>query len=94
MNVRLSDNRPVRHRGILKRDEILVSIRSANRWTSIEMTDVSFHCVGESAAVLGYRARARKADSTEDYLAFIGSVYVREDGEWKLAFHQHTPIFC
>ena len=77
--------------GVLNRAAVLAGIRSGSRWTSVEMADVSIRHMGGTAVALAYRVRARKLDSSADYVAFVGSVYVREAEEWKLALHQHTP---
>jgi len=42
------------------------------------------------SAVVAYRVEATREDM--DYEALLNSTYVREDGEWKLALHQQTPL--
>ena len=78
--------------GVLAREDVLAGIRAGTRWLSVEMTDITVRRPGEFVFTLAYRARAQKSHSLLDYAALIGSVYVLEDGEWKLAFHQHTPL--
>jgi hypothetical protein len=77
--------------GILRREEILAGIRSSHRWAWIEMSDISV-ARDNAAVVVAYRARARKPEAVADYIALVGSVYVRDVEGWKLAFHQHTPV--
>jgi hypothetical protein len=77
--------------GVLDREAVLAGFRSGARWTAVEMEDVSIRRIDSVAIALAYRARARKPGSTSDYVALIGSVYIRDAEGWKLAFHQHTP---
>ena len=46
--------------------------------------------LGPDAAVVAYEARARRGD--EEYHALFNSTYTRQNGDWKLAFHQQTPF--
>ena len=46
--------------------------------------------VGEGAAVVHYRAKARRGDHR--YEALFASTYARVGGTWKLAAHQQTPV--
>jgi hypothetical protein len=43
-------------------------------------------------AVLSYEASAKRGASGEAYHALVSSGYVKRGGEWKLAFHQQTPL--
>lgn len=40
--------------------------------------------------MLIYKVTAQRAGE-EQYSAVISSTFVRQDGTWKLAFHQQTP---
>lgn len=77
--------------GILRRADVLRGLRTGNRWTSVEFSETSLQCGGPSTVFLAYCARARKLGEAADYVAWVGSAYVEEGGEWKLGFHQHTP---
>ena len=48
-------------------------------------------CLTHYSVVVVYRATARRAGDAEPYRAQI-SAFVRQDGAWKLAFHQQTPV--
>lgn len=39
---------------------------------------------------MAYQATAQRDGG--DYTALFNSTYVREDGSWRLAVHQQTPI--
>lgn len=71
------------------RDRVVESMRGAP-WDEFELSDERVLALTEDSAVLAYRARARRGDT--DYEALVNSTYVREDGAWRLALHQQTPI--
>lgn len=70
------------------RAQALDSMRGAS-WDSFELTDETVLPLTDGSAVVAYRARARRGDTT--YEALCASTYVREDGIWRLALHQQTP---
>lgn len=78
--------------GIMDREHALAGARAGNRWASVEMSEVAIQRCGTDTLALAYRCRASREDARTDYHAYVGSVYTLEDSEWKLAFHQHTPI--
>jgi hypothetical protein len=47
---------------------------------------------GDRAAVVSYKATAKRADGGEPYVVRASSAYVRDGAAWKLAIHQQTPI--
>ncbi|HEX6422914.1 MAG TPA: nuclear transport factor 2 family protein [Acidimicrobiales bacterium] len=71
------------------RAQVVDSMRGAP-WDEFELSDERVVPVGDDGAVVAYRARARRGDST--YEALFSSTYVREGGAWRLALHQQTPI--
>jgi hypothetical protein len=76
---------------IMNRDETVRSIADAPRWSDVRMEDVRMVPLTATAAVLTYRATARRGDDAP-YLARASSVYVERDGMWTLAFHQQGPL--
>jgi hypothetical protein len=56
------------------------------------LEDVRVVWLTDDSAVVRYRATARRDGDDTTYSALIGSVYVRRDATWKLAFHQQTPV--
>jgi len=77
--------------GVMTREEAIAAMRSAEPWTSFEITEPLVVELGRDSGVLAYRATARRQGQPE-YTAVMSSVYVREDGRWMLAFHQQTPV--
>jgi hypothetical protein len=71
--------------------QAVIESMSGAPWDEYEMVDDAHVLpLGDWAAVVHYRAKARRADHR--YEALFASTYVRERGEWKLAAHQQTPV--
>lgn len=77
--------------GVLTKDAAVSSISESSRWTSVDFEDVHGVALRDGVALLTYRAVARRGPHDSAYSARASSVYVDEGG-WKLAFHQQTPI--
>jgi hypothetical protein len=77
--------------GVLPRDRILETIASAPRWNDVRIEHARVAWPTPETALLIYKAAARRAGDANDYVALVSSVYINQDGSWKLAFHQHTP---
>jgi hypothetical protein len=78
--------------GILDEAAIIETLESGSAWAEVRIADVDFVHLRDSGAILAYKAQARK-DSGDSYSAYAASVYVlQDDGAWRLAFHQQTPI--
>jgi hypothetical protein len=75
--------------GVMDRDETVRSIADAPRWQDVAFEDVAFVVLTPDAAVVTYRASARREDGAQ-YIARASSAYVNRGG-WRLAFHQQTP---
>ena len=71
------------------RNEALEALRAAG-WTGFELRPGLVQWLGPDAAVVVYEARARRGD--EEYHALFNSTYTRQNGDWKLAFHQQTKL--
>ena len=76
--------------GVLGKEETVASISQAPRWRDIEFTEIKAVMLATDAALLVYRATARRAEDGT-YATRASSVYVRQHGAWTLAFHQQTP---
>src|SRR5262245_64614429 len=77
--------------GLLSREQVASSVPDGSRWKELVIEPQGYRSLGEGAAVLTYRARAKRADGTP-YEALVSSAYVRRGDGWKLAFHQQTPL--
>jgi hypothetical protein len=82
--------------GVISKDTAIAAIRRENRdgrrWADVTFEDVAMLQLGVDSALLTYRVHARWANEVSDMTALASSVYVRSGGEWKLAFHQQTPM--
>jgi hypothetical protein len=71
------------------RQQVIDSMRGAP-WNHFDLTDERVLELNPDTAVVAYRATARRGD--HDYEALFNSTYVRENGGWRLALHQQTPV--
>jgi hypothetical protein len=82
--------------GVITRDAAVDAIRKENeegrRWGEVEFSDIRLLTLAEDAALLTYRVTARWEHEKSATTALATSLYVNRDGEWKLTFHQQTPI--
>ncbi|OHB31730.1 MAG: hypothetical protein A2790_02630 [Phenylobacterium sp. RIFCSPHIGHO2_01_FULL_69_31] len=77
--------------GIFSNQQVAETVTSPTRWRDLTMSNRLLLEVTDDVAVISYRADVTRADG-EPYSALISSGYVRRDGGWKLAFHQHSPV--
>jgi hypothetical protein len=66
------------------------AIDRAAPWDEFEITDERVVPLGDDGAVLSYRWSSRRGE--DSYEALMSSVYAKENGGWKLALHQQTPL--
>ena len=78
--------------GVMRKDQAVRSIAASQRWSEVEFENTALLRLGERNAILHYRAVARRPGQEARYAALASSVYSSRDGEWKLVFHQQTPI--
>lgn len=71
------------------RAQVVDSMKGAD-WESFELSDSRVVPLSDDSAIVAYRARARRGET--DYEALFNSTYIREDGSWRLALHQQTPV--
>ncbi len=78
--------------GLQRKEQAVRSIAASQRWSEVELEDVTLLRLGERNAILQYRALARRPGQEARYAALVSSVYSCRDEDWKLVFHQQTPI--
>jgi hypothetical protein len=76
---------------VLDERATIVTSMAGQPWSSYELHDMKILQLTDAAAVLTYRALARRRNAGE-YAAVMSSIYVRRDTGWKLAFHQQTEL--
>jgi ketosteroid isomerase-like protein len=76
---------------VLDRTQTLRSWDDVPRWQSVDLDPERIISVSDDVAIVTYRARAERPDEAP-YIAQFTSVYRRrDDGDWRVAFHQQTP---
>jgi hypothetical protein len=74
---------------VLDRQQTVQSLRDS-RWDGFELHEPRLVRLGEHAGVLIYRAVATRGD--DRYEALISTTYIWDNGGWKVAAHQQTPL--
>ncbi len=78
--------------GVRTREEVAATASTQpGRWRDLKVSDRHLLRLADGAAVISYRADVLRFDG-EPYAAMVSSAYVKRDGGWKLAFHQHSPV--
>jgi hypothetical protein len=76
---------------VLSKSQTEASIAGGPRWTSVAFADQRLVPLTPDVVALVYRASASREGEEAPYSAVVSSVYVRQDGSWKLALHQQSP---
>jgi hypothetical protein len=74
---------------VLDREACAAAMDESPGWDEHEIADVHTIPVGRDGAVVTYRWRSRRGETT--YRAAMSSVYARRDDGWRLVLHQQTP---
>jgi len=78
--------------GVQVKDEILSSVAGASRWSDVALEEHRVMELSSGAALVTYKATARRPGEPKPYRARAASAYVHDGRCWKLAFHQQTPL--
>lgn len=76
--------------GVSSRESIAEQA-DANRWQGLDIEVEGFLQPTDDVALLTYRASAVRGKNAP-YDARVSSGYVRRGGNWKMMFHQQTPL--
>jgi len=68
--------------------EILGSFAS-QPWKSYQIENPKVSKLAENVSVLTYYVKAKR-EGDDPYQAWISSIYILVNGDWKLGYHQHT----
>jgi len=77
--------------GVLAREQSIETMKAAPPWASFRIEDPRVVGLTDDSAILTYRATAQRAGQ-EPYSALLTTVFVKQDGTWRTAFHQQTPV--
>jgi hypothetical protein len=75
--------------GVRSNEEI--AEMNAGGWKNVEIAERGIVEMAEDAVMLTYEVDAERGDG-EPYRALVSTGYVKRHGEWKMAFHQQTPL--
>lgn len=76
---------------VMDRETVTASLDDAPAWDSYAITDARLIEVDDHTAALVYLGRASRSGEPE-FLAWMSSLYTHQDGEWRLALYQQTPV--
>ena len=76
---------------VLTKAQVIESIANGPRWTAVTFTEQRLVPLTPDAVALVYHGSGHRERQATPYSALVSSVYVRRDGEWKLALHQQSP---
>lgn len=77
--------------GVHSNEEIAGMNPGAANWKNVKLDEKGLVRLSDGAVVLTYEVDAERKTG-EPYKAVVSSGYVKRDGEWKMAFHQQTPL--
>ncbi len=77
---------------VMSRSEVVAALAKAPPWASFELEDANVVPVGDGSAALVYRAKAYRDAGNPPFECVMTSVYVTDNGDWRLALYQQTPI--
>lgn len=76
--------------GLILRDRgVMLQTMGDSPWGSFEISDLVASEPAPDTGLVTYSVVAHRGD--DEYSALLSSLYVRVDGDWRLAFHQQTP---
>jgi hypothetical protein len=77
--------------GVQSRDEIAdMAGKSPERWRDVDIDIEGLLQPTANVTILTYRVTAMRGD--QPYSARVSSGYVNRDGDWRMMFHQQTPL--
>lgn len=79
--------------GIMRREDIVDSIRSGARWRNVTFTEQQRLEPTADTKVLVYAVTADRGGPSTAYSALCSSTYIKRNGDWQLVTHQQTPIY-
>ena len=78
--------------GVMDKAQTVAAMQQARPWARVAMDEIRVLAVGETSVLVTYTATAGREGDADDYRVVIGSLYARQDGSWRLLFHQQSPV--
>ncbi|WP_300265552.1 nuclear transport factor 2 family protein [Microbacterium sp.] len=79
------------HGFALTRADVVASLADAPPWERYEIDNARVIPIAEDVASVVYTGRGFRSGEPP-FVALMSSTYVREDGRWRLAIYQQTPV--
>jgi len=76
---------------VMTRNEVVDALAESPPWASYEIDEMRVVPVGDDATALVYVGTGHREAASPPFVGVMTSVYVRRDGDWKLALYQQTP---
>lgn len=77
--------------GAMTKEQIAGMVKDGQRWRDLKLARKGFYQPTRDVAFITYEASATR-DNGAPHKAHVSSGYVDRGGEWKMAFHQQTPL--
>ena len=77
--------------GVHSNEEIAGMNPGAGNWNGAKLDEKGLLELSDDSVILTYEVNATKKDGSP-YHALCSTGYVKRDGEWKMMFHQQTPL--
>jgi hypothetical protein len=79
--------------GLMGKEDIAKMVeKDKPRWSDLTFEDKGMITPADGVAILSYQASGKRGGTGDLYRAVVSSGYVKRGGEWKMAFHQQTPL--
>lgn len=76
--------------GVYDREGVGKAFESFEPWDAYEILEPAIIRLGPQAGIVAYRAVASRGGNTREFR--MSTTYLYEDGGWKIAAHQQTPL--
>lgn len=76
---------------LLDRERIARSAGVGRRWRNLSIARKAIIHPARTVAIICYEAAAERSDGSP-YRALVSTGYVRRGPDWKMTFHQQTPL--
>jgi hypothetical protein len=77
--------------GVFSKDDVAQQAGEGNRWRIQQLQSKGFLQPTDDTAIVSCEVYAKRGTG-EPYHALTSSGYIRRHGEWKMTFHQQTPL--
>ena len=76
---------------VMDRDAVVASLEHAPPWQSYDIDDLRVIAADDGTAALVYVGTGYRDGDQPAFVGVMSSVYVRQDGRWRLVLYQQTP---